>query len=143
MKSHLKTPLVLTSLILLIQMSYAQHSDTNKKYHAVFQLSTSDTLVHKSFIKQLNNLINAMDRVEIEVVTHGPGVEFLFKNSAHRNNIEKLRQRGVTFLVCQNTLNEKKIQSSEFLPLAKIIPAGIAHVIIRQSEGWSYIKVGF
>jgi intracellular sulfur oxidation DsrE/DsrF family protein len=67
----------------------------------------------------------------------------LQESSVVKNNLEKLQQRGVTFLVCRNTLNEKKIDPKTLLPIAHIIQAGLAHVITRQSEGWSYIKAGF
>ena len=84
-----------------------------------------------------------MPGVTIEVVTHGPGVEFLFAGSKYENAILQLKHKGITFLVCQNTLKEKKIDPKVFLSAVEIIPAGIAHVIRRQSESWSYIKVGF
>ena len=109
----------------------------------VFQVSSNDTLVHKSLVKQLNNLLTALDQVTIEVVTHGPGVSMLQQNSTVKNNLQLLQQRGVVFLVCRNTLTEKKIDPKTLLPFARIIPAGLAHIITRQSEGWSYIKAGF
>jgi len=109
----------------------------------VIQLSSNDTLVHRSLIKQLHNIQKAFKKVTIEVVTHGPGIEFLSKQSPFRNSIEVLNRSGIAFLVCQNTLNEKKVSPQELLPLIKIIPSGLAHVITRQSEGWSYIKAGF
>ena len=144
MKSFIKFVLVISILAFSPKILKAQHIDSStKNYKVVFQLSSNDSLVHKSFVKQMNNLLNAMNNVTIEVVTHGPGVEFLLNKSVYKNSIKRLTDQGVIFLVCQNTLNEKKINTKELLWEAKVIPAGLAHIIARQSDGWSYVKVGF
>lgn len=138
--------LLLVAMFLSLTSISAQAQNTlikNGKYRVVFQLSSPDTLVYKSLLKQLQNLQAALPGAEIEVVTHGPGVAFLQKSSVAKNSIEKLKSQGVTFLVCRNTLKEKNIPEASLLPAATIIPAGLAHIIVRQSEGWSYIKAGF
>ncbi|RNI28068.1 hypothetical protein EFA69_18495 [Rufibacter immobilis] len=119
--------------------------NNTKQQKVVFQLSNHDPLVHKAMVKQLNNLLTAFEKgnIQTEVVVHGPGIELLLQESPLKNNLESLHRKGVLFLVCQNTLQEKKIAPDRLLPFSQIIPAGIAHVIVRQSEGWSYIKVGF
>ena len=113
------------------------------EHKVVVQLTNNDTLVQKSMIRQLNNILNAFEKIKIEVVVHGPGIELLLNKSPLKNNVALLNQKGVAFLACQNTLNEKKIDRSELLPLCTVVPSGIAHIIVRQSEGWSYIKAGF
>lgn len=113
------------------------------KNKVVVQLSSEDASVHKAMIKQLNNAMNALDQLEVEVVVHGPGIDFLLLNSPLINNIEKLTKAGVQFLVCRNTLNDKKIEPSDLFAGSNIIPSGVAHLIVRQSEDWSYLKAGF
>src|SRR5687767_10862222 len=115
---------------------------SGKEYKVVFQLSNNDTFIHKSLIRQLSNLLTALQGVTVEVVAHSYGIDFLLKDSPFKDNIEVLAGQGVEFMVCQNTLKEGKTDPAEILPLAKIIPAGIAHVVVRQSEGWGYIKAG-
>lgn len=144
MKSYLKIILITAAFALAANTVQAQGKKAKPAaYQVVFQLSSSDTLVHKALTKQLNNLLAAMPGVTIEVVTHGPGITFLQQSSTVKNNLEKLQQLGVTFLACRNTLLEKKIDPGTLLPFASVIPAGLAHIIRRQSEGWSYIKAGF
>lgn len=139
---------VLAAVILVTTTSLnanAQNMDNEKveKYKVVFQLSSDDTLVHKSLVKQLDNLTDAITHIEIEIVMHGPGVSFAKNNSRFALDIQKLYAQGIKFLVCRNTLKEKKIKESELLPVAEIIPAGLAHIIKRQAENWSYVKAGF
>jgi len=139
-----KALLIVTVAIFSATLSYAQTKNKQiQTQKVVIQLSSNDTLVHRSVLKQLHHIKKAIKNVTIEVVTHGPGIELLSKQSPFKNTIEALNLQGVVFLVCQNTLNEKKVSPEELLPLIKIIPSGLVHVITRQSEGWSYIKAGF
>ena len=117
--------------------------ETINPYRVVFHLSSDDVQVHKALLSNINNALKAFDKLEVEVVTHGLGIEFLQNTSVVKDNIEKLSQKDVVFLVCKNTLVAKEIDSSSILSFAKIVPSGIAHIIQRQTEGWSYIKAGF
>lgn len=117
--------------------------EKNKKHKVVFQLSNNDTFVQKSLIRQLSNLLAAMDDISVEVVTHSYGIDLLLEDSPFKNNIKSLGSQGVDFLICGNTINHDKLDRSAFLDVSRIVPAGIAHIIQRQSEGWSYIKAGF
>jgi len=45
--------------------------------------------------------------------------------------------------VCENTLKQRKIDKSEILPEASFVPVGIAELVLKQEEGWAYIKAGF
>ena len=113
------------------------------KYKVIFQLSDNDTFVQKSLIRQLSNLLEAMKDISVEVVTHGYGIDFLLEDSPFRNNIDALQCKGVDFLACENTLRQENLDRSALLKSTSIVPAGIAHIVQRQSEGWSYIKAGF
>jgi uncharacterized protein len=109
----------------------------------VFQLSNNDTFVQKSLIRQLNNVLKSIDEIEIEVVTHGYGIDLLLRDTAFQKDIVALHERGVRFLVCRNTLDQDKISEENLLKFVTIVPSGLAHVITRQSQGWSYIKASY
>jgi len=115
----------------------------NTEHKVIIQLSSNDLLVQKATIGQLNNILNAFNAIQIEVVMNGPGINLILKDSAMTNVLEQLNEKGIHFLVCQNTLNQKNLDSNALLSFAGIIPSSIAHLIVRQSEGWSYIKAGF
>lgn len=113
------------------------------KHKVVFHLSNNDTFIQKSLIRQLTNLLDAMDDVSIEVVTHSYGIDLLLQNSPFRNNIEDLKEKGVDFIACENTLRHEQMDARQLLGEVTIVRAGIAHIIQRQAQGWSYIKAGF
>ena len=58
-------------------------------------------------------------------------------------NIRKFKSMGIDFVGCENTLREKKISKSEIIPEAGFVKMGIGEIILRQEEGWTYIKSGF
>ena len=112
-------------------------------YRVVFQLSSNDTFVQKALLRQLNNLLKAMEDVQVEVVTHSYGIDMVLKESPFRESIEDLKKRGVRFLVCENTLKADEVDVSELMGMTSVVPAGVAHIIRRQTEGWAYIKAGY
>lgn len=115
------------------------------KHRIIMQLTSADTLSHKSLIKQLNNLTEGWgDTVSIEVVCHGPGLNFLHaQKTGFANEIKQLQNKGVEFVACENTMKERKIAKEELLPELTYVKMGIGEIVIKQEQGWSYIKAGF
>jgi uncharacterized protein len=117
----------------------------NEKHRIVMQLTSKDTLAHKSLLKQLNNLKDGWgDDVDIVVVCHGPGIDFMrTAMTPYRNEIYRTKERGIRFIVCENSLKERKVAKEEILPDMDYVKMGIGEIVIRQEQGWSYIKAGF
>lgn len=42
----------------------------------------------------------------------------------------------------KNTMKRKNIQKSQLLPNVGTVPAGLAELVRKQSQGWSYLKIG-
>lgn len=153
----MKKIIALTLLFLLLglnQTSYAQSKQKSKKAKAthqlvkhkiVMQLTSSEAPVHKGLIKQLNNLKNGWgDTVTIEVVCHGPGIDFLTtEKTKFKDEIYQLKEKGIVFVVCENSLKERDVPKEAILPQMEYVKMGIAEIVIKQEQGWSYIKAGF
>lgn len=112
------------------------------QYKTVVQLYSGSMLIHKGLIRQAINLQNALPSVVIEIVAHGHGVDLLLYASPLSDDLQYLHERGVQFLVCQQALAERNIEESSLLPFVKIVPSAVAHLVVRQEEGWSYLKAG-
>jgi intracellular sulfur oxidation DsrE/DsrF family protein len=117
--------------------------ENNKEQKVVIQLSNNDTFIHKSLIRQISSLMEELDGVDIEVVTHSFGIDLLLKTSPFIKNIAALKEKGVDFLVCEKTLAQDEKCRELLSEAARPVPGGLAHIIRRQSEGWSYIKAGY
>ncbi len=143
--------IILVGLLKMTPSVSAQTGDNNapkiattKKLKVVFHLTSSDTLVHKAVVKQLNNFLVAAPNAKIEVVCHNNGIEFLTSaKTKHSVMITELKSKGITFAACENTMRERKIKKEEIVSEAFFVPSGVVEVALKQSEKWSYIKAGF
>jgi uncharacterized protein len=111
-------------------------------YRVVFQLTNQEVAIHKNMIRHINNLLIALPGTLVQVVVHADGLSFALNHSPVKNITESLVHQGLEFLICENTLKARNISANEVLPFFTKIPSGIAHIVVKQSEGWSYIKAG-
>lgn len=131
-------------LVLSAPSVLAQNVVSTKAHKVVFQLTNSDTLAHKALVRQINNLLTAAPNAQIEVVCHNNGIEFLTTaKTKYAKGIAELKVKGVVFAACENTLRERKIEKTEILTDAIFVPAGVLEVVMKQEEGYSYLKAGF
>jgi len=134
----MKKILLLLAFTLHIGMLAAQ------PYKIVFQLVTADTSAHKSFMKQLNNILAEAPDTKIQVVCHGPGIALIRNDvSIVQDKISKFMERGVDFTACENTMKGRKISKDKIMVKATYTPAGIIEIVDKQSKGWAYIKAGY
>ena len=139
--------LVLAAAILLSSFFVSAQQTTAEKipHKVVIQLSSSDTLVWKGLINNIKNLKAGWgDSVAIEVLVHGPGIGFLMKEKTTQSDrIMEFKSKGVMFMACENTLQERKISKESIIPEAGFVKSAVTEIILKQEQGWSYIKSGF
>lgn len=113
-------------------------------YRIIFQLATSDTLAHKALMRQIGNITTVAPKTRMEVVCHGPGLHLLqAAKTTVGPKITEFSQKGVVFSACEFSMKERKVSKEEMLPAATYVEAGILHIVMRQDQGWQYIKSGF
>lgn len=135
------------SMLFLLNISYTLTAQTNSSkkvtHQLVMQLNTADTVVHKSILKQLHHLKAGWgDSVQIDVVCHGQGIEFIKQQSPFSLHIKQLAKLGITFVACENTMLEKNITKEQINTIALFTKMGIGYIVTKQEDGWSYIKSG-
>jgi intracellular sulfur oxidation DsrE/DsrF family protein len=101
------------------------------------------------FRKLLNNLRNHVaalgkEHVEIRVVDHGDGVVMFQDATADQKLAQAIDARkadGVRFLICQNTLDERKIDWHTLYGVTEqdIVPSGVAELVRLQMMGFTYV----
>jgi intracellular sulfur oxidation DsrE/DsrF family protein len=111
----------------------------------VFQgTNAADTLQQKAIVNQLNNLTAHWPKAKYEVVIHSMGLPFVMSGKSKQiQAIKALRAKGVRFLVCENTLKSQKVTKDQLISEVEYVPVGIAEIVEKQEQGWSYIKGGF
>ncbi len=100
----------------------------------------------KRLLANLRNHVEAVGKahVEIRVVSLGYGVG-LFQSAANdkelAGRIDALKGMGVRFLVCANTLRERKIDRTTLYGVGEddLVPSGVAELARLQAMGFAYI----
>ncbi|MEO7488528.1 MAG: DsrE family protein [Ferruginibacter sp.] len=115
------------------------------RYKAIIQLMSGDDAVIKSTASQINNLQKALNNeVDIELVCHGQSLPFVLNESEKWTIIiRQLLSADVDIVVCENMLKANGKLKTDLFPGINTIPAGIAEIVIKQQQGWSYVKAGF
>jgi hypothetical protein len=100
-----------------------------------------------SGLRNINNHLEVNPEARIVVVTHAQGVDFLMKGAKDANGnkyedlVERLKQRGVQFDVCDITLRNRKLSRDQFIEYATFVPSGVAEVTrLQQREGYAYLR---
>ena len=137
----------LIALGLLLNISavtVAQEKQTNM-HQVVMQLNTADTAVWSSTLGNIRNFQKIWPgKVTIEVVVHGKALNFLVTDKSHLvSEIEAMTKIGVVFNACENTMNKYGIRKDMLIPSANSVPSGVAELVMKQEEGWSYLKTGY
>jgi intracellular sulfur oxidation DsrE/DsrF family protein len=139
----MKKVLLLASLIMVLYSKalLAQPDD----HKIIFQFTNAvDTMQQKAFVNQLKNVTAYWPDAQIEVVVYNQGLELVMPSkSKHIDAVKQLIEKGVRFVVCENTMKQRNIGKAEFIPEVEYTPAGIVELVERQERGWMYIKGGF
>lgn len=112
------------------------------KERVVIQVSDADT---GKWNLALSNAKNAQqdygaDKIEIEIVTYGPGIGMLKADSTVAKRIDEAKQTGITLVACQNTMKAMKLTENDMLPNTSYVPSGVVELIKKQKEGYAYIR---
>jgi intracellular sulfur oxidation DsrE/DsrF family protein len=100
----------------------------------------------RRLLTNLRNHVAALgkEHIEIRVVDHGDGI-ILFQAAMTDEKlaqaIDARKADGVRFLICQNTLDERKIDWRALYGVTEqdIVPSGVAELVRLQMMGFTYI----
>ena len=115
------------------------------EHKIVLQLSDSDPRKQALVISIANNLLKFYDpdKVAIEVVTFGPGIDLLRSESASRKQVESLISQSVRFDVCLNTVDTLERETGrrpEIMPGATPVQVGVAQILFLTENGYTLVR---
>ena len=121
-----------------------------KAHRLVLQVNTNEP---GTMNLALNNAANVAqhyqergEKVEIEIVTFGPGLNMLRDDTSPvKARIKALAAStpAISFKACGNTQgNMSKAESKEIslVPEATVVKSGVVHVMELQERGWAYVR---
>lgn len=139
MKKYFLTFMITCFLSFFASIVMAQ---TTMEHKVVIQLNTADTASWSSTIGNIKNLQKIWpNNIQIEVVVHGKAVDLLVASKTHlTNEVVGLSKEGVIFTACENSMRKHHITKEDLLTIATTVPSGVAELVIKQEQGWSYLK---
>jgi hypothetical protein len=114
-------------------------------HRIVLQLSDSDAKKEALVISVAYNLIKAYDpdKIAVEVVAFGPGIDLLRAENANRQRVESLIAQGVKFDVCLNTLDTIERETAKrpaIIPDAIPVQVGVGQILSLTENGFTLVR---
>jgi len=158
LKIQLMTAFVM-SLCLLMTATVSANERYGKQ-KVVYHINYDNPKKQAGALRNIQNHINAVgaENLDLKVVLHGNGLAQLLEPDSlakltkfkHANatdtmtaKIDGLKEQGVDFNVCANTVRGRKVDLENDLynvDKADVVPSGVAEVARLQQMGYAYIK---
>lgn len=115
------------------------------EHFIALQLSDSDPKKQKLVLSVASNLQKAygQDKIAIEVVAFGPGIDLLRDTSENRQLVDSLITQGVRFDVCGNTLDTIERETGtrpKINPHAIEVQVGVGHLLTLSESGYTIVR---
>src|SRR5712692_6746372 len=115
------------------------------EHRIVLQLSDNDPKKQSLVISVAYNLLKFYDpdKVAIEVVTFGPGIDLLRPDNSNRKLVESLVAQGVRFDVCLNTVDTIERETGkrpDFIPVAPPVQVGVGQILSLTENGYTLVR---
>ena len=117
------------------------------KQKVVYHLNYDNPKRQKGMLRNINNHIKAVgaDKLDLRVVMHGKGYTLLEAANTDlelQNSIISLKDKGVKFQLCANTIRGKKLDKKQLFGLkdSDIVPSGVAEIAHLQAQGFAYVR---
>jgi len=130
---------LLALLVIVTGITQAQDS----KYKVVFDMTSKDTVNQQALIRQLGAIRKANPDAKLEVVMYGQGIDLAVKGKTQQEPAvnQLLSDKDISFKVCAMTMKRYNIDKTQLIPGVDVVEDGIYEIILKQQEGWGYIKV--
>lgn len=118
---------------------YAQ----DPSYKVVFDLTSRDSLDQKAVVRWIKEISASNPKAQMEVVMYAKGFELVMpeKSAVIADVKDAMQNPNVTFKACEVALKNNKTDKSQLLKEVETVPDGIYEIVVKQQQGWGYIKV--
>jgi intracellular sulfur oxidation DsrE/DsrF family protein len=115
------------------------------EHKIVLQLSDNDPRKQSLVISVANNLMKHYDpdKVAIEIVAFGPGIDLLRPENPNRKMVESLVAQGARVDICLNTVDTLERDTGkrpDFIPAATPVQVGVAQILFLTENGYTLVR---
>jgi uncharacterized protein len=122
----------------------------SKVHRLVLQVNTNEPATMNLALNNATNVEQYYrdrgEKVEIEVVTFGPGLHMLRDDTSPvKERIKAIvgKTRSISFKACGNTQENMHKAENKDIPLvaqATVVKSGVVRVMELQEQGWAYLR---
>ena len=129
-----------------IRAQQAQLQDKPFAEHKiVLQLSDNDPKKQGLVISVANNLMKFYDpdKVAVEIVAFGPGIDLLRPENPNRKLVESLVAQGARVDICLNTVDTLERDTGkrpEYISAATPVQVGVAQILLLTENGYTLVR---
>jgi uncharacterized protein len=115
------------------------------EHKIVLQLSDNDPRKQGLVISVANNLLKFYDpdKVAVEIVAFGPGIELLRPDNPNRKLVESLVAQGARVDICLNTVDTIERDTGkrpDYIPAATPVQVGVAQILLLTENGYTLVR---
>lgn len=114
------------------------------EHRLALQLSDHEQDKQALVLSVANNLLKAFDpdKIAIEVVAFGPGIDLLHAESPNRARVDSLIAQGVQFDICMNTVDtlEREGKHVNINPKAVKVQVGVERILQLTAKGYTLVR---
>lgn len=121
-----------------------------KDHRLILQVNVNDPAMMNLALNNATNVERYYkslgEKVEIEIVTYGPGLHMLRDDTSPvKERIKAIAEKmpAISFKACGNTReNMRKVEEKEIplIPQATLVKSGMVRIMELQEQGWSYVR---
>ena len=145
---HLFVGIFIATLAVMSGQVAAAGDSGYGKQKVVYHVNYDDPKKQKGALRNIQNHINAVgaEHLDLRVVMHGNGLSLLMRaneDDGVQSSVANLKNQGIGFKVCANTLRGRKISYEDDLydvDKKDIVPSGVAELAHLQGQGFGYVK---
>lgn len=134
----MKNLLIFLLAVLISGSAFSQETPVK----IVFDVTSSDKSVHESAMRHIKLMSDLYPDSEFEMVFYSGSIEMVLKDkSSVSKDLEMVAGRdNVSFKVCEMTMKRHNLNTSDLISGVETVPDGIIEIVMKQEQGWGYIK---
>ncbi len=129
-------------LLFLVMMVSGLTLAQNEPIKVVFDVTSSNPDVHRTAAKHLRLMAEAYPESEFELVVYSGAFKMVDKKSSVAGETLStiVNRDNVSIVICEQTMKRHKMTMDDLIPGVGAVPDGIYELVMKQKQGWGYIK---
>lgn len=131
---------LLCTVLMTFAVSLQSAASAENKPGVIIQVSDDSVAAWNFTLRNVKNMKAELGTVKIEVVAFGPGIYMLARNSGVHDQLDAEMLEGVNFVACEDSMHARNLHRKDMYPDVEFVPSGVAEIVSKQLQGWSYLK---